>query len=66
MASLLEEEWLTVKEVARLLNVPAQEIYALISAGQLRAIRIGRAIRIPRRFLEEFVQARAEAPERDS
>ncbi len=66
MAELLDEDWLTVKAVARKLNVSVQEIYELIKFGQLKAIRIGRSIRVPRRYLEEFVKERADATFRAS
>lgn len=53
---LLEEEWLTVKAVARKLNVHPNTVYEIIRSGALKAVRIGRTIRIPSKYLEEYIQ----------
>jgi len=48
----------TVKEAAQLLSLSRSLIYELINCGKIRTIKIGRARRITRDQLEEFVSAR--------
>jgi excisionase family DNA binding protein len=45
---------LNVKEAASLLRVSTRRIYELCAAGQLRAFKVGRALRITPEMLEEF------------
>lgn len=49
------ETFLTVKEVARRLAVGRTTVYELIAKGDLVAIRIGRARRIPESALERWI-----------
>jgi len=44
-----------VEEVAAVLRCSKWCVYDLINAGDLKAIRLGRAIRITHRALEEFL-----------
>lgn len=44
----------TVKEAADFLRVNPKTIYALIAAGKLAAVRVGRVIRIPRAALDRL------------
>ena len=48
-------EILTVEEVADILYVGKNTVYALLQAGALRAFRIGKSWRIPRFCLEEYI-----------
>ena len=41
-------DFYTVPEVAKLLRVNAKTIYVEITSGRIRAVRLGRALRIPR------------------
>jgi excisionase family DNA binding protein len=45
---------LKVPEVAADLRVDRKTVYGLIQAGELRALRMGKALRITRQALEEF------------
>jgi excisionase family DNA binding protein len=55
----VEEEFLTVQQIARSLNLSSGRIYQLIAAGDLPATRIGRrAVRIPRTLWEAWVRER--------
>ena len=47
---------LTVSEVARYLRVNPQTVYRKAKAGQLPAVRIGRAIRFRRTELEDWLK----------
>ncbi len=48
----VERTMLSVEEVAQRWGVNGKTIYAAITAGQFRAIRIGRVWRIPTRVAE--------------
>ncbi len=50
--------YLTVREVAELLAVAVETVYDLVKAGKLQAVRVGRAIRIPRAGLEDYLAGR--------
>ena len=47
---------LTVLEAGQVLRVGRSVIYELVRSGQLRSVRIGRSIRIPRDALVEYLQ----------
>lgn len=50
------QEWLTVPEVADLLQVPRTRAYELIQRGELPAIRLGeRSIRVHHGELEKYL-----------
>ena len=46
-----------VNEVADMLGLGMSKVYQLIRAGQLRAVRVGGTIRIPRESLERYIAA---------
>jgi len=47
---------LTVNEVAGILRCEHKTVRALISSGKLKAVRLGRALRIREMHLEEFLE----------
>lgn len=46
------------EEVAQRLQVSKNHVYELIRTGQLRHVRLGTAIRIPRSAVEELLEGR--------
>ena len=48
---------LTVPEAASLLSISRATLYALLAAGTIESIRIGRSRRIPVDALHDFVEA---------
>jgi excisionase family DNA binding protein len=50
-------ELLRVEEAARLLRIGRSKLYQLLARGELPVVRIGRSVRIPRRALEEWIEA---------
>lgn len=56
------QSYLTPEEAAQHLKVEADEISALITAGKLKAIRIGSNIRIPESELENLLVTAAAVP----
>jgi excisionase family DNA binding protein len=49
-----------VAEAARLLSCSRTTVKLLIRRGEIRAVKLGRLTRIPRRHLDEYVMARVE------
>ena len=47
---------LTVNEVAHLLRVEHKTVRSLIAKGKLKAVRLGRILRIRQMHLEEFLE----------
>jgi excisionase family DNA binding protein len=45
----------TVREVADILKLSARTVYYLIATGQLRAVRVGKHIRVPHDALLELL-----------
>lgn len=52
---LMREEFYTPAEVARLLKVSKQTVWAWTRSGELHCLRFGRAVRVPRSDLEAFL-----------
>lgn len=48
---------LTVDEAAEVLAVGRSTVYALLEAGVLRSVKIGRCRRIPTAALDEFIHS---------
>lgn len=46
----------TPAEAAKILGIGTNNIYNLLRSRQLKSIRIGRLIKVPRTALEEFLQ----------
>lgn len=51
------KEFLTVKEVAKLLKLNTLTVYDYIRAGKLKAVRFGRTYRIQENDFSQFVNA---------
>lgn len=49
------ERVLRVPEVAKHFDVTEDTVYMLIREGKLRAIRLGRVLRVPQSALAEFI-----------
>jgi excisionase family DNA binding protein len=60
VSSLGDQRLLTIKQTAEQLACSEANVYALISAGQLPFVRIGRrkGLRIDTRDLEDFIESR--------
>jgi excisionase family DNA binding protein len=48
-------EVLTAREAAAILRVGRNQLYQAIGCGQLRAVRIGRSLRIPKQALLDLL-----------
>ncbi len=52
----LEPLLLKAPEVAKLLGLGRSKVFAMVAAGELPVIRIGRSVRIPRQALERWIR----------
>lgn len=48
---------LSVPQVAELLSIGRNTAYELVRSRQIRSVRIGRSIRVPRSALDEYLNA---------
>jgi excisionase family DNA binding protein len=55
------QQVLKVKEVAGELRVGINQAYELVQRGEIRSVRIGRAVRVTREALDEFKAGREAA-----
>jgi excisionase family DNA binding protein len=58
----LKTELLRVEEAAKVLGIGRTKAYEMIAAGELPVVRIRRAVRVPRKSLEEWISTRTEYP----
>jgi excisionase family DNA binding protein len=57
----IDSDMLTVPEVARVLRIGTRQAYQAVDAGKIRAVRIGRAIRVPRAVVERLLRGEDQA-----
>lgn len=51
----IEEEFMTVAEVAKRIRIGEMTVYRLIETGQLKAQRFGRILRVPKSSYEQWL-----------
>jgi excisionase family DNA binding protein len=51
--------WLTYSQAQRMSGLGRTKLSALVNSGQIKAARVGRAVRINRQSLEDFMETRA-------
>jgi excisionase family DNA binding protein len=56
----LEPLLLRVTDVALVLGIGRTKVFALLAAGELPVVRLGRSVRIPREALERWVRERTD------
>jgi len=52
----MEKRLLTLPEVQEALSLGRSKVYELIGAGELRPVRVGRAVRFPAQEIDAFVE----------
>ncbi len=57
----VEALWLSYPEAQKLTGLGHTTLWIHVSSGSIKAAKIGRAVRINRRALEEFMEERAAA-----
>jgi excisionase family DNA binding protein len=53
-------EWVTYKQAEELSGLSRTTLWKLLSAGEIKAARVGRAVRINRRSLDEYLDRASE------
>ena len=56
----VEALWLTYPEAQKLAGLGRTTLWTLVGSGEIKAARVGRAVRISRRSLEEYMESRTE------
>ena len=60
MATAVEEAaWITPAEAQRHTSLGRTKLWELVSAGEVEAAKVGRAVRINRRSLDEYMKRNA-------
>lgn len=52
----VEREWISYREATNLTGLSRGTIWKIIASGQIRAAKVGKAVRINRRSLEQYLQ----------
>jgi excisionase family DNA binding protein len=60
----MEPLLLRAGEVAKLLGLGRSTVFALLAAGELPVVRIGRSVRVPRAALERWIDERTDHTQR--
>jgi excisionase family DNA binding protein len=50
------DTFLTVREAAEVLRISKSKAYALVSSGELPHVRFGKVVRIPRSWLDDWLE----------
>jgi excisionase family DNA binding protein len=53
-------EWVTYKQAEELSGLSRTTLWKLLSAGEIKAARVGRAVRINRRSLDKYLARASE------
>jgi excisionase family DNA binding protein len=60
MQAEITREWVTYRQAEELSGLSRTTLWKLLSAGEVKAARIGRAVRINHRSLDEYLERAAE------
>jgi excisionase family DNA binding protein len=60
MQAEITREWVTYREAEELSGLSRTTLWKLLSAGEIKAARVGRAVRINRRSLEGHLEQASE------
>ena len=60
MQAQMTREWVTYKQTEELSGLSRTTLWKLLSAGELKAARVVRAVRINRRSLDEYLDRASE------
>jgi excisionase family DNA binding protein len=52
----LQKEWVTYREAQQYTSLGRTTLWILVSSGEIEAARVGKAVRIRRQSLDEFMQ----------
>ena len=52
---------LTVKDIKQILKIGSTLTYKLIADGEIKSVKIGKSIKIPKIYLEEYINSKVGA-----
>jgi excisionase family DNA binding protein len=52
----ITREWVTYKQAEELSGLSRTTLWKLVTAGEIKAARIGRAVRINRRSIDDYLE----------
>lgn len=55
------DEMLRARDVARIFRVSEPQAYAMMSAGKIPTVRLGRSVRVSRKQLERWIEEQSAA-----
>ena len=56
----ITREWVTYKQAEELSGLSRTTLWKLLGAGEIKAARIGRAVRINRRSIDDYLERASE------
>jgi excisionase family DNA binding protein len=60
MQAEITREWVTYKQAEEFSGLSRTTLWKLLSAGEINAARIGRAVRINRRSIDDYLERASE------
>jgi excisionase family DNA binding protein len=60
MQAEITREWVTYKQAEELSGLSRTTLWKLLSAGEIKAARVGRAVRINRRSIDDYLERASE------
>jgi excisionase family DNA binding protein len=61
MQAEITREWVTYKQAEEFSGLSRTTLWKLVNSGEIKAARVGRAVRINRRSLDEYLERASEA-----
>jgi excisionase family DNA binding protein len=58
--AIVQREWFSYAEAERYSGLSRTTLWRLMGSGEIKAARVGRAVRISRRSLEEYMECAAD------
>ena len=60
METKIEPKWITYEEAQRLVGLGHTTLWRLVKSGEVKSAQIGRAVRIKRESLEDYMERATE------
>ena len=58
----VQKEWMNYTDAERYCGLSRVTLWRLLGSGEIKAARVGRAVRISRKSLEEYMERTADKP----
>ena len=53
---VMQDEYYTLKEVAKMLKISYMTVFRWVQAGKLKAVKVGKQHRVKKEILEKFIE----------